>query len=122
MQNDVELLHVYEKYGQDKVYSGIILGVPPPHDGSKVDGDKPGAAFCDGSKVDGDKPDAAVCDGILLPSWGGGTPNRIYIPELKLLTKLKSAKELPMYSLVECTVHLFLDEVKMSKKVRLQIL
>ena len=103
LQNDVELLHVYEKYGQDKVYSGIILGVGgcrPPEPPTCGD-------------------DTNILEGGVR---GGGTPNRIYIPELKLLTKLKSVKELPMYSLVECTVHLFLDEAKMGRKVRLQML
>jgi exoribonuclease R len=102
LQNDVELLHVYEKYGQDKVYSGIILGVPPPHDGSNMPSPPPQVGGSGGRQPP--------------------TPTRVYIPELKLLTKLKSAKELPIYSLVECTVHLFLDEAKMRRKVRLQML
>jgi exoribonuclease R len=104
LQNDVELLKLYDK-NNVQVYSGISLGGPPPRDGNR-DG-------CDNFK-------SVLCKDISLPSWGGGTP--VYIPELKLLTKIYSTKNLPIYSSFECTVHLFLDEAKMSKKVRLQML
>jgi hypothetical protein len=47
---------------------------------------------------------------------------KAYIRSLKLLTNVVSSKELSDYSTVDFSVHLFLDEVKMAKKLRLQIL
>ena len=45
-----------------------------------------------------------------------------YIPETKMLTTVYSAKEYKNYATVNFSVHLFLDEAKMTKKVRLQVL
>ena len=45
-----------------------------------------------------------------------------YIPETKMLTAVYSAKEYKNYATVNFSVHLFLDEAKMTKKVRLQVL
>jgi hypothetical protein len=105
LQNDVELLHLYEK-NNGQVYTGILLGVGgnPPEPPS-------GEILVANALVGG-------------PGGGvrGGVPHRVYVPELKLLTKIYSDKQLPTYSIAEFTVHLFLDEAKMSKKVRLQIL
>jgi exoribonuclease R len=47
---------------------------------------------------------------------------KAYIKSLKLLTSLISTKNLPDYSTVDFSVHLFHDEAKMSKKIRLQLL
>ena len=47
---------------------------------------------------------------------------RVYIAELKLLTSVISEKNLENYSPVNLTTHLFLEEAKMAKKIRLQLL
>ena len=117
LQNDVELLKLYDK-NNVQVYSGIILlgGAPlqPPTCGDDTTIPEGGAPL-----------QPPTCgDDTTIPEGGvrGGLPHRVYIPELKLLTKIYSTKNLPIYSSFECTVHLFLDEAKMSKKVRLQML
>jgi hypothetical protein len=46
---------------------------------------------------------------------------RVYIPSIKLLTSVYSEKDIKNYSLMDFTVHLFMDESKMSKKVRLHM-
>jgi len=106
LQNDVELLQLYEK-DQCKVYTGIVLvgGCRPP--------EPPTGVYY---TQDDDK---------IIPAGDSGgqqSSTPIYIPELKLLTKVYSPQALKAYSIVECTVHLFLDESKMSRKVRLQLL
>jgi len=45
----------------------------------------------------------------------------VYIPYIKLLTSVYSERDIKNYSLMDFTVHLFLDESKMSKKVRLHM-
>jgi hypothetical protein len=45
-----------------------------------------------------------------------------YIPETKMLTTVYSAKEYKNYATVNFSVHLFLDEAKMTKKIRLEVL
>jgi exoribonuclease R len=47
---------------------------------------------------------------------------RAYIPESKLLTSVLSSKDLKNYGNVNFSVHLFLDEAKMTKKIRLQLI
>ena len=47
---------------------------------------------------------------------------RVYIPYIKLLTSVYSERDIKNYSLMDFTVHLFLDESKMSRKVRLHML
>jgi exoribonuclease R len=44
-----------------------------------------------------------------------------YIPEIKLLTSVLSTKEFKNYGTLYFSVHLFMDEAKMTKKIRLQI-
>lgn len=104
LQNDVELLQLYEK-DKCKVYTGIVLvgGCRPP------------------------EPPTGESGGTIISTRVGDfegrqSPTPVYIPELKLLTKVYSPQALKAYSIVECTVHLFLDESKMSRKVRLQLL
>lgn len=46
---------------------------------------------------------------------------RVFIPSIKLLTTMKSDKYIEDYSTVDFSIHLFLDESKMSQKARLQI-
>jgi exoribonuclease R len=46
---------------------------------------------------------------------------RVFIPSIKLLTTMKSDKYIKDYSTVDFSIHLFLDESKMSQKARLQI-
>jgi exoribonuclease R len=47
---------------------------------------------------------------------------KLYIPETKLLTTIISNKVMKDYTDVYCSAHLFLDEAKMAKKIRLQLL
>lgn len=47
---------------------------------------------------------------------------RAYIPETKMLTSVFSMTEYKNYAEVNFSAHLFLDEAKMTKKIRLQIL
>ena len=65
---------------------------------------------------------AQTCTGT-----GTGTGNeiykyKVYIPYIKLLTSVYSERDIKNYSFMDFTVHLFLDESKMSRKVRLQML
>jgi hypothetical protein len=99
LQNDMALLHLYEKNtNKDQIYSGVVLGVgvppgvPPPHDGM-------GSGF---------EP--------LLYKY------RVYIYYIKLLTNVYSTKKVENYTTMNFTIHLFLDEVNMTKKIRLQML
>jgi exoribonuclease R len=46
---------------------------------------------------------------------------RVYLPDLKLLTSIKSSTAYADYTGLNFSVHLFLDEAKMLKKIRLQI-
>ena len=83
LQNDVELLRLYEKT-HNQIYNGIVF-------------------------------DRTITTTSLYKY-------RVYIPYIKLLTSVYSVKEIKNYSSMDFTVHLFLDETKMSKKVRLQML
>ena len=47
---------------------------------------------------------------------------KVYIPYIKLLSSVYTTKVIKNYSLMDFTVHLFLDENKMCKKVRLHML
>ena len=47
---------------------------------------------------------------------------KVYIPYIKLLSSVYTTKVIKNYSLMDFTVHLFLDESKMCKKVRLHML
>ena len=92
LQNDMALLNIYEKNtNKDQIYSGVIWGVPPPHDGNG-DGAEPLYKY------------------------------RVYIYYIKLLTNVYSTKKVENYTTMNFTIHLFLDEVNMTKKIRLQML
>ena len=98
LQNDMALLHMYEKNtNKDQIYSGVVLGVPPPHDGM-------GAAPFGFERVE--------------PFY----KYRVYIYYIKLLTNVYSTKKVENYTTMNFTIHLFLDEVNMTKKIRLQML
>jgi hypothetical protein len=47
---------------------------------------------------------------------------RVYIPAIKLLTTVRAANAVTNYTWQSFTVHWFLDEIKMSKKIRLQMI
>jgi len=47
---------------------------------------------------------------------------RVYIHSIKLLTSVYSVKKVNNNTLMEFTIHWFLDETKMNKKIRLQML
>lgn len=62
-----------------------------------------------------------IYDGIVfLPA--SNLKYKVYIPELKLITTIFSNQEITNYSLAKFTSHLFMDEMKMTKKVRLQLI
>ena len=66
-----------------------------------------------------------VYNGIVFAQTSTGNDMykyKVYIPYIKLLTSVYSERDIKNYSLMDFTVHLFLDESKMSKKVRLQML
>ena len=46
----------------------------------------------------------------------------VYIPESKMLTTVLSNRNIKNYTSVAFSAHLFLDEAKMTKKIRLQML
>ena len=99
LQNDILLLNMYEKsHIKDEMYIGVVIGAAP-HRGSA-----PTTPF----------PTASGSGGALYKY-------RVYIAQLKLLTNVYSAKKVDNYSTMYFTVHLFLDEAKMTKKVRLQM-
>jgi hypothetical protein len=90
LQNDVELLRLYEKT-HSQVYNGIVFAQ---------------------SKVE--QQSNTLEDNIYK--------YKVYIPYIKLLTSVYSERDIKNYSLMDFTVHLFLDESKMCKKVRLHML
>lgn len=47
---------------------------------------------------------------------------KIYVEKLKLISNVKSNKEYTEYQMVDVSIHQFLDEVKMYKKIRLQLI
>jgi exoribonuclease R len=47
---------------------------------------------------------------------------KVYLPAIKLLTTVYSPKEVTDYTFADFTMHWFLDESRMSKKIRLQML
>ena len=46
----------------------------------------------------------------------------VYIPQNKMLTTILSRRNIKNYTSVAFSAHLFLDEAKMTKKIRLQML
>ena len=91
LQNDMALLHMYEKNtNKDQIYSGVVWGVETPDD--------------DIERVE--------------PLY----KYRVYIYYIKLLTNVYSTKKVENYTTMNFTIHLFLDEVNMTKKIRLQML
>jgi hypothetical protein len=115
LQNDMALLHMYEKNtNKDQIYSGVVLGVPPPHDGM-------GAAPFGFERVEPFGFERVEPFGFervepLLYKY------RVYIYYIKLLTNVYSTKKVENYTTMNFTIHLFLDEVNMTKKIRLQML
>ena len=47
---------------------------------------------------------------------------KIYVEKLKLISSIKSIKEYIEYQTVDVSIHQFLDEEKMYKKIRLQLI
>jgi len=107
LQNDMALLNIYEKNtNKDQIYSGVVwggdpMGVPPPHDGMGFE------------RVE---PLGFERAAPLLYKY------RVYIYYIKLLTNVYSTKKVENYTTMNFTIHLFLDEVNMTKKIRLQML
>ena len=45
----------------------------------------------------------------------------VYIPELKIVSRIATEYDYDNYSMMRFTTHLFMDEAKLNKKIRLQI-
>ena len=45
----------------------------------------------------------------------------VYIPELKIVSRIATEYDYDNYSMMQFTTHLFMDEAKLNKKIRLQI-
>ena len=45
----------------------------------------------------------------------------VYIPELKIVSRITTVDDIKDYSMKKFTTHLFMDEAKLKKKIRLQI-
>jgi exoribonuclease R len=46
----------------------------------------------------------------------------VYIPELKIVSRVNTVEDIENYSMKQFTTHLFMDEAKLKKKIRLQII
>jgi exoribonuclease R len=97
IQNEVELLTLYNK-NQMQVYLGVVFEKKP------VGG------------IGISLEEQPIQQNKIKYKY------RVYIAELKLLTSVISEKNLENYSPVNLTTHLFLEEAKMAKKIRLQLL
>ena len=97
LQNEMELLQTYEK-NPDRAYLGFIF-------------EKTSEA---GTTSEAGPSEAGPSEGMYT--------YKVYIAETKMLTKVQSPKEVSNYTTVYFSAHLFLDEAKMSKKIRLQII
>jgi exoribonuclease R len=86
LQNEMELLNVYEKK-KEQTYTGFVF-----------------------------TPTEVLVNGLILYKY------KAYISELKLLTSVITPKTVNNYAAVNFSVHLFLDEAKMCKKIRLELL
>ena len=105
LQNDILLLSTHEKNeSKDEMYTGVVLGASPlrPQIGAEPHPTASGIA-----------PTASAS---ALYKY------RVYIAQLKLLTNVYSPKKVENYATMYFTVHLFLDEANMTKKVRLQMI
>ena len=94
LQNDVLLLSTSEKNPHnDELYTGVVWGSAPT------------------------TPFPTSEEGSAAPLY----KYRGYIAQLKLLTNVYSPKKVDNYSTMNFTIHLFLDEANMTKKVQLQM-
>ena len=105
LQNDILLLSTYEKSeSKDEMYTGVVLGALPHPTADR------GAA------------PTTPCTDTCTAGAAALYKYRVYIAQLKLLTNVYSPKKVENYATMNFTVHLFLDEANMTKKVRLQMI
>ena len=110
LQNDVLLLSTYEKNPHnDELYTGVVWGSAPTTPFPTASGIARGAAPT--------TPFPTSEEGSAAPLY----KYRVYIAQLKLLTNVYSPKKVDNYSTMNFTIHLFLDEANMTKKVQLQM-
>lgn len=92
LQNEVQLWHLYEKNSRE-IYQGLVFNTE---------------------------------EGTSTVGKAGTSTNlfkyRVYIPAIKLLTTVRIENAVTNYTWQSFTVHWFLDEIKMSKKIRLQMI
>ena len=93
LQNEMELLEGYAKNKQ-QIYTGLVFAKRLEENASTSTSNTTPALY----------------------------KYKVYIPATKLLTTVKSSKNLNDYTTAHFSTHLFLDEAKMTKKIRLQML
>ena len=109
LQNDVLLLSTYEKNPHnDEMYTGVVLGAAPHRGAAPTTPDR-------GSAPTTPCTDTCTAGAAALYKY------RVYIAQLKLLTNVYSPKKVDNYSTMNFTIHLFLDEANMTKKVQLHM-
>jgi hypothetical protein len=114
LQTEMELLHTYEK-NPDRTYQGIVFQMASKAGASEVGASEVGSSKAGSSEAGSSEAGSSEAGSNLYKY-------KIYIPETKMLTSLRSTKEINNYTTVNVSAHLFLDEAKMTKKIRLQLL
>ena len=94
LENEIRLMELYEndKNKNDNIYFGIVFGKTV-------------------IEKDGNAKDA-------IPMY----KYKVYIQTIKFLSYIITDKELIDYTMIDVSIHRFLDEAKMYKKIRLQML
>jgi hypothetical protein len=107
----MELLQTYEK-NPDRTYLGFIFEKTSEAGPSEAGPSEAGPSEAGPSEAG--PSETGTSEGMYT--------YKVYIAETKMLTKVQSPKEVNNYTTVYFSAHLFLDEAKMSKKIRLQII
>ena len=92
LQTNMELLYRFEQNNQ-QIYVGFVFNKTP--------------LFADADAHDDNKS---------LFKY------KVYIPDIKILSTVTSPKDIVNYTAIDFTIHMFLDEYKMSKKIRLHMI
>ena len=118
LQNDVLLLSTYEKNPHnDEMYTGVVLGAAPHRGAAPTTPDRGAAPTTPDRGAAPTTPCTDTCTAGAAPLY----KYRVYISQLKLLTNVYSPKKVDNYSTMNFTIHLFLDEANMTKKVQLHM-
>ena len=121
LQNDILLLSTYEKNPHnDELYTGVVIGAAAR---GAARGAAPTTPFPTASGI-ATTPSPTASGIATTPTTASAAPlykYRVYIAQLKLLTNVYSPKKVDNYSTMNFTIHLFLDEANMTKKVQLHM-